>query len=190
MYKNCLYCTTIFAIDSMFDSTLCNRRGHDLQTHMRFVRETRTDHVKRSMSPLHFWEQHELHAYFKDLTCEVMFRNDPVLTCLNIFQFPLVTCLRYWIRWCPEKLRRRFQQKKQHRTFPLQAEPERSTRLRRAGKALQALRQSKQGEPALWARWNVDLGRCENPILAGESSLWNCAKHLVLIYTVPSGYLT
>ena len=118
MYKNCLYCTTIFAIDSMFDSTLCNRRGHDLQTHVRFVRETRTDHVKRSMSPLHFWEQHELHAYFKDLTCEVMFRNDPVLTCLNIFQFPLVTCLRYWIRWCPEKLRRRFQQKKQHRTSP------------------------------------------------------------------------
>ena len=95
VYKNCLYCTTIFAIDSMSDSTLYNRRGHNLQTHARFVRETRTDHVKRSMSPLHFWEQHELHAYFKDLICEVMFRNDPVLTCLNIFQFPLVTCLRY-----------------------------------------------------------------------------------------------
>ena len=40
------------------------------------------------------------------------------------------------------------QQKKPAAFTFLQAEPERSTRLRRAGKALQALRQSKQGEPS------------------------------------------
>ena len=169
MYKNCLYCTTIFAIDSMSDSTLYNRRGHNLQTHARFVRETRTDHVKRSMSPLHFWEQHELHAYFKDLICEVMFRNDPVLTCLNIFQFPLVTCLRYWIRWCPEKLRR-LSRKNQHPSLP----PGRAWEIYKTPTSWK----SSSSPTPVETRRARPLGRCENPI-AGESSLWKKVPNIL-----------